>query len=149
MPGTRPQGPGASSMAATNGEAMIFVVAVALGLLELWAVLAGGHTEPALPPLVRVAGPVLLAFSALRHKGNERVAVLLSAFVVFVFLNSRLFGDTLLPSLLIGMGCSVLAAVGMATRPKRVSRRLLATAISAAAITYTALIWVFTNLYAD
>jgi hypothetical protein len=125
---------------------MIFVaIAAAIGSLELWAVLAGGHAEPALPLLVRVAGPVLLAFSALRHKGNERIAVLLSAFVVFVFLNSRLFGDTMLPSLLIGIGCSVLAAVGMATSPNRVSSRLVAIAISAAAIAYTALTWVFTR----
>lgn len=122
------------------------IIAVIIGALELWAVASGGHGEPALPPLVRLGGPVLLALSALRHQGLDRAGIALSAGVVFLLVNSEVIPSATLTSILIGVGCAALAFVGASSiRRSGISLWSLAVAACASLGTYMLLLWALTR----
>jgi hypothetical protein len=125
---------------------MIFLaIAGIFGLLEVWTVLGGGHGEPALPEAIRIIGPIALAASAIRSKGGERLGIVLSAVVVFLFLNNHMLGNERAASSLIGVSCVALAAVGYSTwkGTPRANLGLLLIAASAAAVGYIGFVWWF------
>ena len=127
---------------------MVFVwIAIAVAILEMWAVASGGHSEPGLPLIARVLGPLALAASAFRRKGLERVAVVLSAILIALLINARSLGNQWLVSVSIGLCALILGLVGLRSRNElaATSPRIVGIAFAVAALTYFGLIQWFTK----
>jgi hypothetical protein len=126
---------------------MLFVlVAFGIAALELWAVATGGAGPAAMPPALRLGGPILLTLSALWRKGTDRIAVAVTGGILFLFLNSDVMFNTTVRSILIGIGCAALGVIGVWSRRSSVfSVRVGAIAAVASLAAYLAFVWAFTR----